>query len=102
MGKAEFIDIILDVTSILRDLEGSEQEVRALFFGSLEKIHAMKSLEELSKGGFRWEKLEGRFFPRTKKPLYSYRLNRNWRVVCLLNPGPVIEILWVADHDKAY
>jgi plasmid maintenance system killer protein len=89
-------------TSILKDLANSDQDVKALFYGSLEKIHAMKSLEELSRGGFRWEKLEGRFLPGTKKALYSYRLNRNWRVVCLLHPGPVIEILWVADHDKAY
>ncbi len=102
MGKSEFIDINLDVASILKDLDGSDQEVQTAFYESLEKIHAMESMEDLSRGGLRWEKLEGRFYPGTKKPLYSYRLNLNWRAVCLLHSGPVIEILWVADHDQAY
>lgn len=102
MNKPNFIEVELDPAGILKDLEDGGEDVKAAFFGSLKKIHAMQAMEELGRGGLRWEKLEGRLYPGTKQPLYSYRLNRNWRVVCLLKPGPIVEILWVADHDQAY
>jgi hypothetical protein len=102
MGKSQFIDIKFDHNRILSDLAGSEQDVKGAFFDSLKKIHAMKSMDELPRSGLRWEKLEGRAFPGTKNPIYSYRITKNWRAICLLHSGPIIEILWVCDHDDSY
>jgi len=102
MGKSKFIDVKFDIVAIKNDLVASDQDVRAAFYESLKKIHAMESMAELPKSGLRWEKLEGRFLPGSKKAIYSYRITKNWRAICILHSGPVIEILWVADHDDAY
>ena len=103
MGKAAFIAIDLQIDRIKRNLSDSGPDVPSAFFASLEKIHSFKSMEELRQDhGLRWEKLEGKTFPGTRDPLYSFRITGNWRALCRLHTGPVIEIVVVSDHDGAY
>lgn len=103
MGSAEFINIDLQTERILKQLDGSGEDVIAAFFESLKRIHSFKNLDDLRRDhGLRWEKLEGKYLPGTKTPLYSYRITRNWRAICVLNQGPVVEIVVVTDHDSAY
>jgi plasmid maintenance system killer protein len=103
MGKAEFIDIILQIERIKKNLSGSAPEVPRAFYEALNRIHGIKSMDDLKKDhGLRWEKLENKFFPGTRDPLYSFRITDNWRAICRLHTGPVIEIVMVSDHDGAY
>ena len=103
MGSASFIVIDLQTDRILKQLKDGGPEVAAAFFQSLKKIHSFTSLAQLNQDhGLRWEKLEDKVFPGTKMPVYSYRITGNWRALCALHKGPVIEIVAVFNHDSAY
>lgn len=103
MGPVNFIEIDLQPDRILKQLKGGGPEVAAAFFQSLKKIHTFTNLVQLNQDhGLRWEKLEGKVFPGTRMPVYSFRITGDWRALCSLHSGPVIEVVAVSDHDGAY
>lgn len=103
MATKKFIDIHLDQDQIRKQLKGASQEVNTAFFGSLATIHSFTSMTQLAQhNGLNWEKLENKFYPGTKLPMYSFRITVSWRALCLLRTGPVIEIVGISNHDGAY
>jgi len=103
MGAAEYINIDLQIARVLNQLQGGGPDVLAAFFKALKKIHSYKGMDELRRDhGLNWEKLDGKFLPGTKDALYSFRITGNWRALCVLRSGPVIEVVAATDHDSAY
>lgn len=97
------IEIELQQDRILKQLKAGGPEVAAAFFQSLKRIHSFTTMAQLSQDhGLRWEKLVGKTFPGTKIPVYTYRITGDWRAICKLRTGPVIEIVAVLDHDDSY
>lgn len=99
----KLIEIELQQKRILKQLLAAGPEVTKAFFQSLKQIHSFTSMAQLSQDhGLRWEKLTGKTFPGTRIAVYTYRITGDWRALCKLHTGPVIEIVAVSDHDASY
>lgn len=72
--------------------------VGAEFLDMIEKVQDMTLPQVMADKGLGFEKILSR--PREK--LWTLRIDRNWRAICKLNTGPVIEIVVVADHTKTH
>jgi hypothetical protein len=104
MPPVKYIHVDLEPNRILKQVADGGQEVLAAFFRALAKIHSFSNMAELNQDqGLNWEKLVNKIDPGTKLPLYTFRITLKWRALCLLHPGPVIEIVAVTTaHDGTH
>jgi hypothetical protein len=72
------------------------------FLAMVEKVQGLNMDQLQHDKGLNWEKVQGKKAPRTGLQLYSMRINSKWRALCVLHTGPIIEILAIREHDKAY
>lgn len=64
----------------------------------VKKVKDMTLEEVMADKGLSFEK----DLSRKKEKIWTLRLNRNWRAICWLHTGPVIQILAVLDHTKTH
>jgi hypothetical protein len=68
------------------------------FYDMVEKIQGMTLEEVMRDKGLDFEKARGR----EAEKLWTCRITKSWRAVCLLKTGPIIEILMIWDPDEAH
>jgi mRNA-degrading endonuclease RelE of RelBE toxin-antitoxin system len=84
--------------SVLKQVKKAPNEIREAFPDMVEKVQSM-TLDEVRKDmGLDFEKV----LSRPSEKLFTLRINRNWRAICKLRTGPIIEIIAVADHTKTH
>lgn len=81
---------------VLKQVQKAPSEVEDSFFDMIEKVQGMTLDQIMADKGLNFEK----DLSRKKERIWTLRINRNWRAICLLHSGPVIEILAVLDHTK--
>lgn len=84
--------------SLVKQIQKAPGEVRDAFIDMIEKVQGMTLEDAMADKGLSFEKV----ISRKNEKLWTLRINRNWRAICLLHTGPVIEIIAVLDHTKAH
>ena len=78
--------------------QAKKGEAGAEFLDMVEKLQGMTLQQVMADKGLAFEKV----LSRPKEKLWTLRINKNWRAICRLNTGPVIEIIAAADHTKTH
>jgi plasmid maintenance system killer protein len=81
---------------VLKQVGKAPDDVEDGFFDMIEKVQGMTLDQIMADKGLNFEK----DLSRKKEKIWTLRINKNWRAICLLHTGPVIEILAVLDHTK--
>jgi hypothetical protein len=84
--------------STLKLVEKAPEAVEEAFFGAVEKIQAMTLEQVMADNGLDMEKDQGR----RRAGVWTFRLSRGWRALCLLRTGPVIEVFGIRNPTEAH
>lgn len=84
--------------SVLKMVQKAPPGVAPAFVEMIERVQLMTLDQVMADNGLDFEKV----LSRKSEKLWTLRVNRNWRAVCKLRTGPIIEILMVADHNNTH
>lgn len=86
------------------DLAGIQYgATRKAAFKAFALIRGMTLVQLRAHPGLAFEKLQNLADPGTGKDLWSFRITKKARALCVMEPGPTLVIVLIEpDHDKAY
>ena len=84
--------------SVAKQVSKAPEAVGDAFVDMIEKIQGMSLEQVMADNGLDFEKDQSR----KKEGVWTLRISKGWRALCLLRTGPVIEIFGIKDPTAAH